>query len=214
MIQGLSQTEEMLISAVMPLMSIYRLPHGQFGYKGHVINLPQDLTSFATSLPRRASELDVILVRKEGTKDSHRDFRVRRSIVLRALQWLKKNNKYYQKIEIDLSALNELPEDGDMPGIHEVMTNEAPEDEQEKQPTDDMSAEEYGSFVPAVARKMTEEESIKKSIQDRQSMQPDETVPWPSSKDAPINEFKTCRVPFPHCFPLVQPTSWHHDTIL
>ena len=54
--------EEMLISAIMPIMSIYRLPHGQYGYSGHVINLPQDVSSFATSLPRLPSELDVIVV--------------------------------------------------------------------------------------------------------------------------------------------------------
>ena len=33
--------EEMLISAVMPIMSVYRLPQGQYEYSGHVVNLPQ-----------------------------------------------------------------------------------------------------------------------------------------------------------------------------
>ena len=61
-LQGLTPVEEMLVSAVMPIMSIYRLPHGQYGYSGHVINLPQDVASFATSLPRLPSELDVIVV--------------------------------------------------------------------------------------------------------------------------------------------------------
>ena len=46
-------------------MSLYRLPHGQYAYSGHVINLPQDVASFANSLPRLPSELDVIVVRKE-----------------------------------------------------------------------------------------------------------------------------------------------------
>ena len=54
--------EEMLVSAIMPIMLIYRLPLGQYGYTGHVINLPQDVISFAHSLP---SELDVLVVRKE-----------------------------------------------------------------------------------------------------------------------------------------------------
>ena len=40
-LQGLTQVEEMLISAVMPMMSLYRLPLGrQYGYSGHVVNLP------------------------------------------------------------------------------------------------------------------------------------------------------------------------------
>ena len=53
----------MLVSAVMPIMSIYRLPLGQYGYTGHVINLPQDVVSFANSLPRVPSELDVLVER-------------------------------------------------------------------------------------------------------------------------------------------------------
>ena len=63
----------------MPIMSIYRLPHGQYGYSGHVINLPQDVVSFATSLPRLPVELDVLVVRKEPDQ-THRDFRVRRAV--------------------------------------------------------------------------------------------------------------------------------------
>ena len=78
----------MLIAAVMTIMSIYCLPHGQYGYSGHVVNLPQDAVSFATSLPRLPSELDIVIVRKEGANQSHRDFRVRRSVVYHALQWL------------------------------------------------------------------------------------------------------------------------------
>ena len=34
--QGLTQVEEMLISVVLPIMSLYRLPHGQFAYSRHV----------------------------------------------------------------------------------------------------------------------------------------------------------------------------------
>ena len=74
----------MLVSAVMPIRSIYQLPHG---HSGHVVNLPQDVTSFVSNLPQLPSELDVIVVRKEGTNQSYRDFRVRRNVVHRALQW-------------------------------------------------------------------------------------------------------------------------------
>ena len=103
----------MLISAVMPIMSVYRLPHGQYSYSGHVINLPQDVVSFTTILPRLPSELDIIVVRKEGPNQSHRDFRVRRAVVHRALQWLVSNNIYYHanQVHIDQNALAELPEE-------------------------------------------------------------------------------------------------------
>ena len=94
----------MLISAVMPMMSVYRLPMGQYGYSGHVVNLPQNVSSFVTSLPRLTSDIHIILVRK-GASGSHKDFRVRRSKILCALQWLKQNNRYYQDITLDELAL-------------------------------------------------------------------------------------------------------------
>ena len=37
---------------------------GQYGYSGHVFNLPHDVASFSNTLPRLPSELDVIIVRK------------------------------------------------------------------------------------------------------------------------------------------------------
>ena len=94
----------MLISAVMPIMSVYRLPQGQYGYSGHVVNLPQDVASFAQSLPRLPSNPDVIIVRKEGANQSHRDFRVRRGVVHRALQWLVTHNQYYRALGVTIDA--------------------------------------------------------------------------------------------------------------
>ncbi len=54
---------------------MFHLPLGQHGYSGHVINLPQDILSFASSLPRLPPKLDAIVVRKDGANQSHRDFR-------------------------------------------------------------------------------------------------------------------------------------------
>ncbi len=67
------------------------LPLGQYE---HVINLPQYILSFASSLPPQPSELDAIVVRKEGANQSHHDFRVRIAAVHHALQWLLANNSY------------------------------------------------------------------------------------------------------------------------
>ena len=135
----------MLISAVLPIMSLYRLPHGQYGYSGHVINLPQDIASFATSLPRLPSELDVLVVRKEGATQSHRDFCVRRSIVLRALQWLLANNIYYRNIRIDPDALALLPEDGDLTGLRSVTVET---DDQETPPAQNDPSDVMPTLLP------------------------------------------------------------------
>ena len=146
-------------------MSMYRLPHGQYGYKGHVINLPQEVGSFATSLPRKPSELDIILVRKEGSQNSHHDFRVRKSVVLNALQWLKENNKYYRDITIDQSTLDSLPDDGDMTGLCGVMMEMPVVDEEDLQPSDEADPSDVSTFVPVVGKKRTEQENIEKSVQ-------------------------------------------------
>ena len=79
------------MSAALPVMSIYKLPHGQYGYSGHIINFPQHLRSFATSLPRLPSDVQILVVRKER-EQSHKDFRVRRSVVEEALTRLLANN--------------------------------------------------------------------------------------------------------------------------
>ena len=62
----------MPISGVLPIMSLYTTWTICL-YSGHVINLPQDIASFANSLPRLPSELDVIVVRKEGAANTHHE---------------------------------------------------------------------------------------------------------------------------------------------
>ena len=96
------------------MMSVYCLPHGQYGYSGHVINLSQDIASFVDSLPRHPSNLDIIAIRKQGNSQSHRDFHVRRSVVLAALQFLISNNIYFCNISINSNHLALLPEDGNI----------------------------------------------------------------------------------------------------
>ena len=108
---------------------MYRLPQGQYGYSGHVINPPQDVAGFAQTLPQLPSQLDVIVVRKEGTSQTHRDFRVRRVVVLRALQWLVTNNQYYRAlgVTIDTNALEQLPQDENVANLTYVTeTNKTP----------------------------------------------------------------------------------------
>ena len=117
-------------------------------------------------------------MRKEGSDNTHCDFRVRKLVVLRALKWLKQHNKFYRNIEINQDALDQLPEDGSLSSLREVEMDA--DDELELQTTDDPNIQDSASFVPVVVRKMTEEESIRKSVQERQSAAPKlTTVSWP-----------------------------------
>ena len=138
----------MFMSAVMPIMSIYRLPLGQYGYTGHVINLPQDVVSFANSLPRVPSELDVLVVRKDS-EQSHRDFRVRKSVVQEALTWLLENNRYYRANAIHLNeeALQRLPQDGNLTDMRSLQLGES--STYQCEPSEDLyGAHLSTSFVP------------------------------------------------------------------
>ena len=199
----------MLISAVLPIMSLYKLPHGKYAYSGHVVNLPQDVASFTNSLPRLPSELDIIIVRKEGASNSHRDFRVRRAAALCALQWLVAN-KYYRNIHINLEAVATLPEDGDISGLHSVSLNST-EDTGSPQTLDEdddpYSTNLSGSFVPSTTQRMREQETVRQSVQQWQSHQQQvapPTVSWPPCGSAPINEFNTegyMLCAFPTLFP-------------
>ena len=179
----------MLISAVTPFMSVYRLPQGQYGYRGHVINMPQDLTAFATSLPRLPSELDVMIVRKKGSNNTHQDFRVRRMVVQHAFQWLKRNNKYYRNISLNTFALSQLPEDGDLTDQCGVGIDDTMERDEEEGPPAAAAEEEdptdVATFIPVVARKMTEKETIRKSVHHKQQNK-DKIVPWPENGSVPI----------------------------
>ena len=183
-LQGLTQVEEMLISGVLPIMSLYRLPHGQYAYSGHVINLPQDVASFVNSLPRLPTEFDIIVVRKQGAADSHHDFRVRRSVVLAALQWLLANNKYYRSVQINSDALALLPEDGNLTGLRSVTLDSVADDSEAPsvEDVDPYDAHLSGSFVPNTTQRLTEEETVRQSVQERQSHQQPvspPTVSWP-----------------------------------
>ena len=185
-LQGLTQVEEMLISGVLPIMSLYCLPHGQYAYSGHVINLPQDVASFTNTLPRLPSQLDVIVVRKEGAAESHHDFRVRRSVVFCALQSLLANNIYCHNVRIDPDAIAVLPEDGDLTGLHS-MTLEFSDDQELASPqdVDPYDAHLQRTFVPSTAQRLTEQETIRQSVNERQPHQLPPTVPWPPSSGTP-----------------------------
>ena len=161
-LQNLTQTEEMLIARALPIMRVYIKPGGQRGYSGHCINLPQNVTELATSLPRYPKDLAVIIVKVKGRDNTFKDVTVRKQKVHNALVWLKNNNPHYSELIINEDALNILPENG-VPS--ELMTVEADDDiisdddcspdtgPPTDNPSDDIvynAATEMSSFLPVV----------------------------------------------------------------
>jgi len=197
----------MLISAALPIMSLYKLPLGQYAYSGHIINLPQDVTSFANTLPRLVTELDIIIIKKQGASDSHHNFHVRRSVVFNALQWLIRNNKYYKNITINSEALDVLPEDdnvNNLPSVYLESTDSSDDIEEPSEHQDPYNSILSGSFVPTTVHRMTEQETVRQSVQQRLQSATTPTVPWPTIGSSPINEFTTegyMSCAFPTLFP-------------
>ena len=117
--------------------------------------------------------------------------------MLHALQWLRENNKYYRGIGIDDMALQQLPEVGNL--IHSVATiqDEEPYNERlqtncNEDPIDPYSSFLSGTFVPSIHQRLTEEQIVRQSIVDRQSLpNVTNTLTWPHIDTIPINEFQT-----------------------
>ena len=186
----------MLIARTCPLMSVYRKHGGQHGYKGHVLNLPQDIQGFLNRLPCHVNQLPILVVRRQGAENTHADFRVRRAKIMAALQWLHLNNPFYRDITIDYAALQNLPEDGipsNLPTFeeHEANTEEG-EDAQSEHVHDG------NSFLPLPRKEPTEECTIRSIINGK------DLIDWPDIAGHAINEFRTpglATMTFPTLFP-------------
>ena len=63
----------------------------------------------------------------EGAVHSHRDFRVRRNVVHRALNWFVTHNQYYRSnhVHIDVNALEQLPRDGNLSQLTAITVENA-----------------------------------------------------------------------------------------
>ena len=127
-----------------------------------------------------------------------------------ALQWLLDNNKYYRNIHINHDALAMLPEDGDLTGLLTVSLNSNADTDTtpaQDEDVDPHSTYLSGSFIPSATQRRTEQETVRQSVQQRQSHQQPvapPTVSWPPTGSTPINEFNTegyMSCAFPTLFP-------------
>ena len=113
-LSNMSDAEQMLIARLAPTVHVHLLKHGGIASKGHCIAFPQAVQEPATILPRIPAEVDVILVRRQGKDDTHKDFGVTRHRVEGALRWLKDNNPAYGDVDIDGARMENLPEDDEL----------------------------------------------------------------------------------------------------
>ena len=116
----------------------------------------------------------------------------------------KHTPKLYSMANNMNSVLSQLPEDGDLTDKCGVEIENATEKQEEEElPSEDTDPTDVATFIPVVARKMTENDTIRKSVHHRQPTE-DQVVPWPENGSVPIDEFKTegyISCAFPTLFP-------------
>ena len=69
LLEEMTMVEEMLISPILPIMSVYRLPNGQNVLRGHMANFVQDISDLVKVLPRMTNTLPVLIVKKKRSKN-------------------------------------------------------------------------------------------------------------------------------------------------
>ena len=195
-LKNLTQIEEMLIARALPIMRVYIKPGGQRGFSGHCINLPQNVTELATSLPRYPKDLAVIIVKMKGKDNTFKDVTVRKQKVHDALVWLIRNNPFYSEVTTDANALNLLPDNGVLPDLITVETDDDIVSDIETctdvgPPTDNPSEDvvynnltEMSSFLPVGEQQQQELEAVRNQLSEKEPMA------WPSLDREPLNEYQ------------------------
>ena len=201
-------------------MLVHLLKHGGIASRGHCIAFSQAVQEPATILPRLSAEVNIIRVRKQGKDDTHKDFRVRRQHIERALHWLKDNNTAYRDIVIDDGRIQCLPEDGELPDLRTVEYSEIEHSNDQgpaPQQLDAGETDENGDSTisgvtlpePGVNVQARVEAAINQIVSESVDGEVEETaqqpaaqpvIPWPTISTTPASEFIT-----PHFFTLSFP---------
>jgi hypothetical protein len=172
---ALTQIEEMIISPVHALVSLYQVRGGQFKYSGHCCNFARDTAVFHDKVPLLPEECDIIIMRRTGLnpateEEIHQDFRVRRNVIEQWLKYLDMHHPTFRsrRVNIDWARLNQLPVDASVHGrLRTVETQNVPEPnadvgppQEGLNPGDDTPLFTRG-FVPNVSTRETELEQLR-----------------------------------------------------
>lgn len=105
---NITELEERLISPRIPFMQLVEKPRGgQKSLRGNVVNVPSDVNSTVTVLPRTLADSETIQVkfkRKRSFKHSVLHEAIRPNKCIKALQWLLDNSVLFQNEGISLNA--------------------------------------------------------------------------------------------------------------
>ena len=194
--------EEMLVSPILAIMSVFRLPGGALVNRGFCANFSQDIGPITQILPRLPKDLPLIILKKKDQVNNLKQFVVNRERVLNVLQYLCNNNPSYKAngIKIDHQRLQSFPVN-DVPlelnsivdrndfDIDKLIVDLGPTVLENNCSANDDNIE---TFVEMDDNELLQIDNIKKSIN------------FPTSDNKALNEFSTdsiCSMLFPKLFP-------------
>ena len=206
---NLTPVEQSAIQLMFVVMRIYKLNRGATFLKGHCLAVNQDLAEFATRLPPRPADLPMIFIIAPNQRvplkaNSHK--------ILRALEWLKKNNEFYRDIEIDFEALQAYPSN-DTDYVEGLNTMESAKLDEEADPSDAYTEEEGADIVTTSLHGAVPQATIKEEI--KRYVLNEEDLPrieWPQREKNPANE--NIRGAFTMMFPWLFPKGKGDITIM
>jgi hypothetical protein len=136
-LRKLTMAEDMLLSPVLPIMSVYRIRSGQTLHRGYIANFRQDNVPFLKEIPRLPSTLPLIIVKRQGEDNQTRQCRVNRARVQAVAQFLISSNPFFvsNNIKINADNLSQLPEDGILQGLAEIILTDAEAEAIDQGPT-------------------------------------------------------------------------------
>jgi hypothetical protein len=113
-IRELTPIEEMLLSPVISIMSVFRLPTGGHVSRGYVANFKPDVAGFIREIPLTAEQLPCLVIRRRGVDNTCAEFKVCRKRVDAVGRFLIQNHPGFASHRITFSQTNcdLLPEDG------------------------------------------------------------------------------------------------------
>jgi len=190
-LRDLSMVEEMLLSPVLPIMTVYRLKSGGNVSRGFVANFRQDSATFIKQIPLTVDQVPILVVRRVGQDNKSADFKVNRSRIDRVGRWLVDNHPGFKHhgVGFNEEQCQLLPENGTLLGLSEVVVDDADVDLDavdegpvpRDQPDDDNLPPDHG-FV---------EEHVITGQRERISTRLNASAqPWPTVDPVPINEFE------------------------
>ena len=149
----------------------------------------------ATLLLRYPNKLFVIIVMVKGKDNTFKDVTVRREKVHNALLWLIHDNPHYSELEINVDALNSLPQNGvpaylmtvetedEMVPDENAMLDLGPSTDNPFEDTGHNYSTEMSSFVPVGEQQEQEIETVRNQISAN------EPTKGPTIENEPLNEY-------------------------